>query len=171
MLPKLTAEKQKKMDNFILHRMNKEGPMNQTSRVSSSPTINPYRTPTSLHPPPTTNIPTPAPFPKRLRRIQWYRRFSLRARHLRVLVVQPNDNISSSSGNRKNSSGRKRADSGSGSVAGGGGTGSGDGSTSSPDEAFVTRWIIVTDKRAMYAQEEPEWGLDKEKVKTLDLVR
>ena len=47
----------------------------------------------------------------------------------------------------------------------------GDGSSSSPDEAFVTRWIIVTDKRMLHAQEEPGWGADKEKVKTLDLAR
>lgn len=48
---------------------------------------------------------------------------------------------------------------------------SGDGSRSSPDEALVTRWVIVTDKRMLHAQEEPGWGADKEKVKTLDLVR
>lgn len=47
----------------------------------------------------------------------------------------------------------------------------GDVSSSSPDEALVTRWVIVTDKRMLHAQEEPEWGADKEKVKTLDLVR
>lgn len=48
---------------------------------------------------------------------------------------------------------------------------SGDGSSSSPAEAFVTRWVIVTDKRMLHAQEEPLWGADKEKVKTLDLTR
>lgn len=36
---------------------------------------------------------------------------------------------------------------------------------------MVTRWVIVTDKRMLHAQEEPGWGADKEKVKTLDLVR
>lgn len=50
-------------------------------------------------------------------------------------------------------------------------THTGDGSSSSPDEAFVTRWVIVTDKRMLHAQEEPGWGADKEKVKTLDLAR
>lgn len=50
-------------------------------------------------------------------------------------------------------------------------THAGDGSSSSPDEAFVTRWVIVTDKRMLHAQEEPGWGADKEKVKTLDLAR
>lgn len=47
----------------------------------------------------------------------------------------------------------------------------GDGSSSSPDEEFVTRWVIVTDKRMLHAQEEPEWGADKEKIKALDLAR
>lgn len=49
-----------------------------------------------------------------------------------------------------------------------GGTGD---SSSSPDEAFVCRWVIVTDKRILHAQEEPGWGLDKEKIKALDLNR
>lgn len=44
-------------------------------------------------------------------------------------------------------------------------------SSSSPDEEFVCRWVIVTDKRMLHAQEEPGWGLDKEKISALDLTR
>lgn len=44
-------------------------------------------------------------------------------------------------------------------------------SSSSPDEAFVSRWVIVSDKRLFHVQEELSWGMDKEKVKVLDLAR
>lgn len=44
-------------------------------------------------------------------------------------------------------------------------------SSSSPDEAFVARWVIVTDKRMLHAQEEPGWGMNKDKIKALDLGR
>ena len=90
-------------------------------------------------------------------------------------MVRSSTNSSKSKGSSSRKNSDPGVDSGSGAHGGratpGGGTGAWDGSSSSPDEAFVTRWIIVTDKRAMYAQEEPGWGLDKEKVKTLDLKR
>lgn len=64
-----------------------------------------------------------------------------------------------------------------GEARGGGGVGwssavvGGADSSSSPDEAFVSRWVIVTDKRMLHVQEEPGWGFDKEKVMALDLTR
>lgn len=43
--------------------------------------------------------------------------------------------------------------------------------SSSPEEAFASRWVIVTNMRMLHVQEEPGWGLDRDKVKALDLTR
>ncbi|CBN77551.1 similarities to vacuolar protein sorting-associated protein [Ectocarpus siliculosus] len=111
-------------------------------------------------------------------RIRWFRRLTLRARHLRGLVIRSSSSSTTttakSKGGAKGENAESTAAAAEGGRAGGGvaaSSKSGDGSSSSPDEAFVTRWVIVTDKRMLHAQEEPGWGADKEKVKTLDLAR
>ncbi|CAN0485307.1 unnamed protein product, partial [Ectocarpus sp. 12 AP-2014] len=111
-------------------------------------------------------------------RIRWFRRLTLRARHLRGLVIRSSSSSTTTTAKSKcgakGESAESTAAAAEGGRAGGGvaaSSKSGDGSSSCPDEAFVTRWVIVTDKRMLHAQEEPGWGADKEKVKTLDLVR
>ncbi|CAN0264400.1 unnamed protein product [Scytosiphon promiscuus] len=112
-------------------------------------------------------------------RIHWFRRLTLRARQLRGLVVQsspPSKKRGKGEGRRKSAESAAMGGEGEGSASNvdvdkATNAGAGDGPSSSPAEAFVTRWVIVTDKRILHAQEEPTWGADKEKVKTLDLAR
>lgn len=108
-----------------------------------------------------------------LRRIHWFRRFQLRSRHLRALVLRTDDSEDGGEeARRRSSSGRAEAEAAMGGGQGAAEEGGSRGDSSSPeDEVLVTRWVIVTDKRMLHTQEEPRWGADKEKAKALDLAR
>lgn len=108
---------------------------------------------------------TPPPTETALHRIHSFRRFQLRTRHLRALVLRSDD---SEEARRQSSSAEAEAE---GTRGGGQGAAEKGGNRGNEDEILVTRWVIVTDKRMLHTQEEPGWGADKEKVKALDLAR